>query len=155
MDLRYEILILNKKSSNTHSRVGLVQFSTKTTIEIGLDKYSTKKDLFRGLDEAKSRYRNMGYNSYAGLKLALDMLKPKRSSKTQKVIVLVTAGKLYLHPRRVKELRTLAMKTGTRIAALKLGKLTNRLELMEITRDQRLILNARYERQDFKIIQTL
>ena len=146
---------MNEKFSNAHSRVGLVQFSTKTTIEIGLDKYSTKKDLFRGLDEAKSRYRNMGYNSYAGLKLALDMLKPKKAPKTQKVTVLVTAGKLYLHPRRVKELRTLAMKTGTRIAALKLGKLTNRLELMEITRDQRLILNARYERQDFKIIQTL
>ena len=72
----------------------------------------------------------MGYNSYAGLKLALDMMKTKKSTKTQKVIVLVTAGKLYLHPRKVKELRTLAMKSGTRIAALKLGKLTNRLELM-------------------------
>ena len=61
-------------------------------------------------------------------------------------MVLVTAGKLYLHPRKVKEVRVTAQKSNVRIAALKLGKMTNRMELMEITRDQRMILNAKYER---------
>ena len=61
--------------------------------------------------------------------------------------MLVTAGKLYLHPRKVKEVRVIAQKSNARIAALKLGKMTNRMELMEITRDQRMILNAKYERR--------
>ena len=68
--------------SEYHSRIGLVQFSTKTAVEFGLNQFKTKEDLFNGLDEAKGRYKNMGYNSYAGLKLGLDLFRFRRGHQT-------------------------------------------------------------------------
>ena len=63
--------------------------------------------------------------------------------------MVVTAGKLYLHPRKVKDIRKQAAKQEIKILTMKLGKLTNRMELKEITQDNRLILNVNYERLGF------
>ena len=76
--------------SEYHSRIALVQFSTKTVVEFGLNQFKTKNDLFNGLDEAKGRYKNLGYNSFAGLKLGLDLFRFRRAKQTSTSQVIFT-----------------------------------------------------------------
>ena len=83
-------LKIDKILSERQSRVGLVQFSTKTVVEFGLNEFTTKESLFRGLDGAKERFKNMGYNSYAGLKMGLGLFRFRRPKSTDQNQVRAT-----------------------------------------------------------------
>ena len=59
--------------SQERSRIGLVQFSTKTEIEFDLARFNDKSNLLQGLEQSKNRFKNMGYNAYAGLRNSIDL----------------------------------------------------------------------------------
>lgn len=62
---------------------------------------------------------------------------------------MITAGRLYIHPRRLKEVLNAAEHSKVEIFAVKLGKMTNEAELMGLTRNDRNIFGIRHK-SDFR-----
>ena len=55
----------------------------------------------------------------------------------QRLLVFITAGKLYIHPQKIKELRNGMKKADIMIHAIRIGELNNRKELVDLTGDKR------------------
>ena len=69
--------------SDTHTRIGLMQFSTKPRIEIQMQSFSSHETFKYEIDRAKLNLKNQGFNAYAGLKEGFEMMRYQnnRSSK--------------------------------------------------------------------------
>ena len=61
--------------SITHSRVGLIQFSSTSETEIELASFFDRKMLEKKINVAKKNFKNKGFNAYSGIKSAIDMIK--------------------------------------------------------------------------------
>ncbi|CAG5094459.1 Oidioi.mRNA.OKI2018_I69.XSR.g13575.t1.cds [Oikopleura dioica] len=131
--------------SQERSRIGLVQFSTKTEIEFDLARFNDKSNLLQGLEQSKNRFKNMGYNAYAGLRNSIDLF----HGKNPRFLIMITAGRLYIHPRRLKEVLNAAEHSKVEVFAVKLGKMTNEAELMGLTKNDRSIFGIRHK-SDFR-----
>ena len=55
----------------------------------------------------------------------------------KRLLVFITAGKLYIHPQKIKELRNGMKKADIMIHAIRIGELNNRKELVDLTGDKR------------------
>ena len=62
---------------------------------------------------------------------------------------MITAGRLYIHPRRLKEVLNAAEHSKVEVFAVKLGKMTNEAELMGLTKNDRNIFGIRHK-SDFR-----
>ena len=56
----------------------------------------------------------------------------------QRLLVFITAGKLYIHPQKIKELRNGMKKADIMIHAIRIGEMNNRKELVDLTGDKRI-----------------
>ena len=69
--------------SSTHSRIGLIQFSTTSQNEIELSSFKNRKSFEVEIDIAKVRFLNQGFNAYTGLKSSFDMIKMAAKNNNQ------------------------------------------------------------------------